>query len=136
MALPLVGTVLDIGKTLIERLIPDKKAQAEALQKLEEMHQAGDLQVISGQIEINKIEAASTNVFIAGWRPFVGWTLGAGLAVMLVIGPLMAWGSALAGKPMQQPEMPTEIVLALTTSLLGMSGMRSWEKYKGVQGKR
>lgn len=136
MGLPLIGNLVDIGKTIVERLIPDPKQKAEALQKLAEMEQNGDLQVIAGQVEINKIEAASSNFFIAGWRPAVGWVLAAGLAVMLVVGPLMAWGSALARRPIDQPKMPVEVIMALSTSLLGLSGMRTWEKFKGVEGNR
>jgi len=136
MGIPIIDGILGIGEKLIDKLIPDPKQKADALQKLAELEQAGDLQVIAGQVEINKIEAASNNVFIAGWRPFIGWVLGAGLAVMLVIGPLMAWGSALAGRPIQQPEMPGEMLVTLSTSLLGLAGMRSWEKFKGVEKNR
>jgi hypothetical protein len=136
MALPILGGVLSLGEKLIDKLIPDPKAKADAIQKLAELEQSGDLAVIAGQVEINKIEAASSKMFIAGWRPYIGWVLGTGLAVMLVVGPMMAWGSALAGRPIEQPKMPTEVIMALTTSLLGLSGMRSWEKFKGVESNR
>lgn len=135
MGLPIVEGVISVVKAVLDK-VPDPKAKAEALQKLEELHQNGELAVIAGQVEINKIEAASTNVFIAGWRPYIGWVLGTGLAVMLVVGPLMAWGSALALRPIKQPDMPVEAIVALTTSLLGLSGMRSWEKFKGVESNR
>lgn len=135
MGLPIVDGVISVVKAVLDK-VPDPKAKAEALQKLEELHQNGELAVIAGQVEINKIEAASTNVFIAGWRPYIGWVLGTGLAVMLVVGPLMAWGSALALRPIKQPDMPVEAIVALTTSLLGLSGMRSWEKFKGVESNR
>lgn len=135
MALPIIDGVISVVKAVLDK-VPDPKAKAEALQKLEELHQNGELAVIAGQVEINKIEAASSNVFIAGWRPAIGWVLAAGLAVMLVVGPLMAWGSALALRPIDQPKMPTEVIMALTTSLLGLSGMRTWEKFKGVEKNR
>jgi len=136
MGLPLIGSIVDLTKTVIERVLPDPKQKADALLELTKLEQSGDLAVIAGQVDINKIEAASPNVFIAGWRPAVGWVLACGLAVMLVIGPLMAWGSALAGRPIEQPKMPADIIMALTTGLLGLSGMRTWEKYKGVEGNR
>jgi hypothetical protein len=136
MTLPVIGTVLSIGEKLVDRLFPDPKAKAEALQKLNELEQSGDLQAIAGQVEINKIEAANPRMFIAGWRPAIGWVLASGLAVMLVVGPLMAWGSALAGRPIEQPKMPTEVIMALSTSLLGLSGLRTWEKFKGVESNR
>jgi len=143
MPLPLIGSLVELGTKIIDKVIPDPGKKAEALLKLKELEQAGelaqmnaDLAVMQGQVEINKIEAASANVFISGWRPAIGWVLAAGLAVMLVLGPLMAWGSALAGKPLKQPEMPTEVIMCLSTSLLGLAGMRSWEKFKGVEKNR
>jgi hypothetical protein len=138
MGFPLLD-IVGIGAKLIDKLIPDPKAKAEAMLKLKELEQAGDLAqlnadlaVMNAQSDINKIEAASPDRFVAGWRPAVGWTCAAGLAVILVIGPLMAWGSALAGRPIQQPVMPVEVLMTLSTSILGLSGMRSFEKFKGV----
>jgi hypothetical protein len=136
MPIPIIDGVLSIGEKLIDKLIPDPKAKADALLKLKELEQSGELQVIAGQVEINKIEAASPKMFIAGWRPFIGWVLGAGLSVVLVIGPLMAWSSALAGHPIQQPVMPTEVLITLSTALLGLAGMRTFEKTKDVEGNR
>jgi hypothetical protein len=136
MPLPIIGSVIDLAKDLIERVIPDPKAKADALLKLRELEQSGDLQAMAGQVEVNKVEAASPNVFIAGWRPAVGWVLATGLAVVLVVGPLLSWGSTLAGHPVKPPEMPTDVLVTLSTSLLGLAGMRSWEKFKGVEGNR
>jgi len=136
MALDPLSSVLDFGKAVIERFIPDPKAKAEAIQKLADMQQSGDLAVMAQQSNINAIEAASTNLFIAGWRPAVGWVCAAGLAVILVIGPLIAWGSALAGRPIAQPAMPVELTMTLVTSMLGMAGMRTYEKLKGAEKNR
>jgi hypothetical protein len=143
MPIPIIDGILGIGEKLIDKLIPDPKQKADAILKLKELEQAGelaqmnaDLAVIQGQVDIDKIEAASPKTFIAGWRPFIGWVLGCGLAVILVIGPLMAWGSALAGHPIQQPVMPSEVLMTLSSSLLGLAGMRTWEKMKGVEGNR
>lgn len=136
MPVPIIGQVLSIGEKLIDKLIPDPKQKADALLKLKELEQSGDLAVIAGQNDINKIEAASTNVFIAGWRPAVGWVCAAALAVMLVLGPLLEWGSAAAGRPMKAPVMPTETVMALVTSMLGVAGMRTYEKLKDVEKNR
>lgn len=136
MPLPIIGQVLDIGEKLIDKLIPDPKQKADALLKLKELEQNGDLAVIAGQNDINKIEAASSNVFIAGWRPMVGWVCAAALAVMLVLGPMLEWGSAATGHPMKAPVMPTETVMALVTSMLGIAGMRTYEKLKDVEKNR
>lgn len=84
------------------------------------MQQSGHLAQIAGQLEINKAEAASSNPFTSGWRPFVGWTCGAGFAVQFVIGPLGEWASALAGYPVKFPQMVLERMMPL---LFGMPGL-------------
>jgi hypothetical protein len=136
MALDPLSSILDFGKAVIERFIPDPKAKAEAIQKLAEMQQSGDLQAMAQQANINAIEAANPNIFIAGWRPAVGWVCAAGLAVILVIGPLLAWGSALAGKPIAAPVMPVEATMTLVTSMLGMASLRTYEKLKDKESNR
>lgn len=132
MGLPLVGPVFDLAKTLVERLIPDKKAQSEALQKLEEMQQNGDLAVIANQVEINKIEAANANLFVSGWRPFIGWVCGSALAFQLFVGPVAAWVAELLGKSAKPPVMETELLTTLLVGMLGLGGMRTVEKLSKV----
>jgi hypothetical protein len=132
VALDPISAVLDVGKTLIERFIPDPKQKAEALLKLREMEQSGDLQVIANQIEINKIEAASPRLFVSGWRPFIGWVCGAALALQLIIIPLAVYGANLAGKPVPAPVMSVELLTTMVISMLGIGGMRTYEKKNGV----
>jgi hypothetical protein len=134
MGFPLLD-LLGIGKTLIERVIPDPAARAAAIQRLEELHQAGDLQVIANQADINKVEAASPNVFVSGWRPFIGWVCGSALAFQLVVGPLVVWGGALIGHPVALPAMQTELLTTLLVGMLGLGGMRTVEKLNGVASK-
>lgn len=131
MAFEPVTAVVDLGKSLIERLFPDPKQKAQALQQLEELRQAGDLQVIANQIDVNKIEAASSNLFVAGWRPFIGWVCGSALAFQLVLGPLVQWGATLAGHPVSLPIMQTELLTTLLVGMLGLGGMRTVEKLQG-----
>jgi hypothetical protein len=132
MALPVLGSILDIGTKLIDKLIPDPKAKAEALLKLQELEQSGDLAVIAGQNKINEIEAASSNLFVSGWRPFIGWVCGSALAFQLVLGPLVVWGSALLKRPVDLPIMQTELLTTLLVGMLGLGGMRTVEKLNKV----
>lgn len=135
MALPVLGSLLDIGTKLIDKLIPDPKAKAEALQKLQELEQSGDLAVIAGQNKINEIEAASPTLFVSGWRPSVGWTCSAALAVQLVIGPLVVWVSALFHHVVVLPHLDTELLTTLLVGMLGLGGLRTVEKLQGVASK-
>ena len=128
-----ISSIVDLGKVLIDKFVPDPKQKAEAFQKLTEMQQNGDLQVIANQVEINKIEAANPKLFVAGWRPFIGWVCGAALAFQLVAAPLVMWGYEIAGHKVVLPVMQTELLTTLLVGMLGLGGMRTVEKLNGVQ---
>jgi hypothetical protein len=135
MAFDPISAIMDVGSKLIDKLIPDPKAKAEALQKLAEMQQSGDLAVIANQTEINKIEAASSNMFIAGWRPAVGWVCVSALAVQMVLGPLVVWGSEIVGHPVKLLVLDVSLLTTLLVGMLGLGGMRTVEKLQGVASK-
>lgn len=135
MGLDPVSSILDIGKSLIDKLIPDPQAKAAATQKLLEMQQSGDLAVIAGQNRINEIEAANPRIFVSGWRPFIGWVCGSALAFQLIFTPLGMWASGLAGHPTQFPALNTELLTTLVISMLGMGGLRTYEKLNKVETK-
>jgi hypothetical protein len=90
----LLDSILGIGEKLIDKLIPDPKAKAEALFKLKELEQSGDLTVIANQVEIAKLEAQNPSLFVSGWRPFVGWVCASGFAMQFVLLPLLVGISA------------------------------------------
>jgi hypothetical protein len=131
---PLSG-LFGIGQALIDKLIPDPKQKADAILKLEEMKQSGDLAVIAGQNDINKIEATNTNLFVSGWRPFIGWICGTALAFQLVAAPIIMWSYDIAGHPVVLPQMQTELLTTLLVGMLGLGGMRTVEKLQGVASK-
>ena len=76
----LLGPLFDLGGKIIERMFPDPSAKAAAELELLKIAQAGDLQTVLAQLEINAKEAQHPSIFVAGWRPFVGWCCGIGLA--------------------------------------------------------
>ena len=78
------------------------------------------------QIELNKIEAQHRSLFVAGWRPFIGWVCGVGLSFPFVINPLFQW---LTGQP--GPDLPISALMSLVTALLGLGGLRTVEKLTG-----
>lgn len=135
MGLPLLQGVVSIVERVIDRL-PDPKAKAEALQKLQEMQQSGDLQVIAGQIEIDKGEATNPKLFVSGWRPAIGWICGGGLAIQFIVRPLFLWGSALIGHPTPFPELEMGTMMELLFGMLGLAGLRTYEKRTGTEGNR
>ena len=132
MGLSLLEPVVGIVSKVIDKVFPDPQKKAEALMALEKLRQDGDLQQMTQQAEINKIEAASSSKWASGWRPGVGWVCVAGLGVQVVIGPLIAWGTRLAGHPVDPPSIDTTELMALLVPMLGIGTLRSYDKAKGT----
>lgn len=135
-----LSALFDLGKTAIDKIWPDPHKRAEELRKLEELRQAGDLaklqaevNLMLGQIDINKQEAAHHSIFVAGWRPFVGWVGGCGLAYAAIIDPLMRFGAKVwfdyAG---EFPVIDTTITMQVLFGLLGLGAYRSYEKTRAA----
>lgn len=107
---------------------PEKAAEIELeAQKLQN-------QILVAQAEINKAEASSTNWFVAGWRPAVGWVCVAGLAFQFVLRPFIQWGLAIASRADLAASLPALAVEQLMSLLFGMLGLaitRTVEKSSG-----
>lgn len=86
------------------------------------------------QAEINKIEAGHRSLFVAGWRPFVGWVCGIALAWGWIGAPLAEWLTNIYGIEADMPSLAIDQAISLVMAMLGVGGMRSWEKNKGVSG--
>lgn len=137
--IPIVDGVFAVGLKLVDRLFPDAKAADAAKLELLKMQQTGDLaqlnadlQMSLGQMEVNKVEAASTDVFTSGWRPFVGWTCGAAFAYKFVLAPFIVLGLTAAGHPISLPVLDFTEMSTILLGMLGLGGMRTVEKIKGV----
>jgi hypothetical protein len=105
--------------------------------KLAEFQQQSELlkanaDAASQQADVNKVEAASTRLFVSGWRPFIGWVCGTGLACQFIIGPLFTWLAMLSKHPAVFPALDLGTLLTLLLGMLGLGGMRTFEKTKGV----
>lgn len=124
--LPIIGKVLD-------KLIPDPTAKAAAHLKLAELEASGELarltaetDLAKGQLEINKVEAASASLFVSGWRPGVGWICAAALGYQFLGRPLLiTFGQ-------ESPDLAMGDLLTILLGLLGLGGLRTAEKIKGV----
>lgn len=127
----LIAPIFELGKGLIERWFPDpaKKAEAEAQFML--MMQEQDFRKVLGQLEVNAKEAASPHLFVAGWRPFVGWCCGLGFLWATIGQPLVAWVAVARGWP-PPPAIDTEVLLYVLGGMLGLGTLRSFEKTKGA----
>jgi len=130
-----ISALLNIGNTLINKLFPDPAQAAQAQLALLKMQQDGELAAISGQMEINKIEAGSSSVFVAGWRPFAGWVCGIGLAYVSIIEPVARLVATLVGYTGAFPAIDTTLTMQVLLGMLGMGGLRTLDKIKGVAAK-
>ena len=107
---------------------PRKKAE------LEELLLKADILQRKSQTTINRLEAGHISVFVAGWRPFIGWICGLGLAYNFIAHPLIVWGVQIAGvEGVTPPALAIGELMPLLMALLGLGGLRTYEKLKGVQ---
>lgn len=125
---------------IIDKVVPDRAAAQAMKDQLSQMALQGQLQdeflqlqaVTTAQTDINKVEAASTNWFVAGARPLVMWICAVGLGIELIIAPFFTWAAALAGHPMPFPVVDSNQLMGLLFPLLGLGAYRTVEKIKGV----
>lgn len=138
MSLLGVGAVIEAVGKVAGDLITTEKEKRELDLREKEIDQKTDL----AQIEVNKVEAASSSVFVAGWRPAIGWIGAAAMAYQFLMYPMMLWGwTYLQGTGWVPKEMTPPPVLdadqlwVILSGILGIAGMRSFEKTKGVAAK-
>ena len=118
---------------LLDKFIEDKDQKNAIAHEIATLAQKQAHEAQLAQVEVNKQEAQHRSIFVAGWRPFVGWVCGIALAYHFVLAPIILFSVSITG--IQIPELPSFNMETLTTVLLGMlglGGLRSFEKYKGV----
>ncbi|CAB4126081.1 Holin of 3TMs, for gene-transfer release [uncultured Caudovirales phage] len=127
-----ITQALGIGSKLIDRLWPDP-AQADAAKlELLKLQQSGELAQMSGQLEINKTEAASSSLWVSGWRPSVGWVCSAACAWNWLGLPIARLVCELLGHPIALAPADLSEMLPVLIGLLGISSLRSLEKINKV----
>ena len=130
-----ITAIVTVGSQLITRLFPDPAQAAAANLELTKMQMSGELAQITGQLDINKVEAASTSVFVSGWRPFVGWVCGFGLGYVAIVEPIARFIATVVGYTGNFPAIDTTITMQVLMGMLGLAGMRSYDKKNGVASK-
>jgi hypothetical protein len=129
-----IAPLLELGGGIINRLFPDPSEKARAELELLKMTQEGDLKQILAQLDINAKEAAHPSMFVAGWRPGAGWAGVAGLVYASIGQPLLTWLATAKGWP-TPPPVDTDLLLYVLGGMLGLGGLRSYEKVKSVAAK-
>jgi hypothetical protein len=127
----ILGPLLEAGKTLIDRLIPDKEEARKAEAEWMRMAVEGELKQTIAQLEINAREASHPSVWVAGWRPFFGWCGGVAFAYATIVQPALVWYGTSRGWP-APPDLNIDLLWTVITGMLGIGGLRTVEKLKRV----
>ncbi len=128
------GIITGVREAITGEKIKDPAVMAKIDLQLQTLENA----LTTGQLEINKAEATNPNVFVAGWRPFIGWVGGLALAYQFLLYPLIVWGWVAMGKTIASapPVVDSSALYPIILGMLGIGGMRSFDKLKGVDTKR
>lgn len=137
-------SVFSLGQSALERLFPDPIRRSEEMRKLEELRQNGDLagleahvKLMLAQLEVNKAEAQHKSMFVAGWRPAVGWVCVSILAFNYIGVWLLEYAAAFTEAMPPVPEqMDMGELWPVLLGMLGIGGMRSYDKKAGVSTER
>lgn len=113
---------------ILDKFIADKDLKIKLQHELnQEIHKAN-----LAQLEVNKVEAAHRNVFVAGWRPFTGWVCASALAYHFILEPIIVFGLALYNIQLTLPQFDMGSLLTVLMGMLGLGGLRTFEKTKGL----
>ena len=125
----LIGPVTGI----LDKVIEDKDQKAKLAHELATMADRLSHEQQLAQIEVNKAEAASGSLFKGGWRPFIGWVCGVAFCYHFVVQPIIIFVVALVGVNIPDlPEFQMNTLLTVLGGMLGIGGLRTYEKQKGL----
>ena len=117
---------------LLDKFIPDAGEKMAIAHELSTMAEKHAQELAKGQLEVNKVEAASKSLFVAGWRPFIGWVCGLGFLSNFILIPMANFGLALAKIAVVVPMIDTAQMMPVLLGMLGLGGMRTVEKINKV----
>lgn len=132
MALDPITGITNVVTSIIDRVWPDPAQAAAAKAQLMQLQLTGELAQITGQLDINKTEAANESSFVAGWRPFIGWVCGAGCAWNWIGLPVTKFALAAFGHPITMSPADLTEMMPVLLGMLGLGGLHSFERVKGV----
>ena len=129
----LLSAVLPSVMEVAGRFLPeDKEKRAAAEREIEAQLTTHLAQIDLAQLDINKTEAAHRSIFVAGWRPFIGWSCGVALAWNYIAQPILIFTLAQTGNLVELPALDMSQMMPVLMGMLGLGGLRTFEKYKSV----
>ena len=124
----MIGQVIEVADRVLGKFIPEKNLKMKLQKEMTMAFHDANL----AQIELNKQEAAHKNIFVAGWRPFVGWICGIALAYHFILSPIIETILIASGITMDLPSFEFSQLSSILMGMLGLGGLRTYEKMKGV----
>jgi len=128
-----LGSLVGPVTGLLDKFIEDKDVKNKLAHDLSTMAERHAQELAKGQLEVNKVEAAHKSLFVAGWRPAVGWTCCLGMASNFLLIPMANFALALTGSAIVVPLLDTGEMMPVLMGMLGLGAMRTYEKKQGVQ---
>tara|TARA_Y100000588_G_scaffold104880_1_gene114444 strand:+ start:10298 stop:10699 length:402 start_codon:yes stop_codon:yes gene_type:complete len=128
----LLGSLVQPVTGLLDKFIEDKDQKNQLAHEISTMAERHAQELAKGQLEINKAEAQSRNVFVAGWRPFIGWVCGVAMAYNYVVQPILIFTLAQFDYLVALPALDLGEMMPVLMGMLGLGSLRSFEKYKGI----
>ena len=128
-----LGSLVGPVSGLLDKFIEDKDVKNKLAHDLSTMAERHAQELAKGQLEINKTEAAHKSLFVAGWRPAIGWICGLGMASNFLLIPIANFVLALTGSAIVIPLLDTGEMMPVLMGMLGLGAMRTYEKKQGVQ---
>ena len=128
-----LGSLVGPVTGLLDKFIEDKDVKNKLAHDLSTMAERHAQELAKGQLEVNKTEAAHKSLFVAGWRPAIGWICGLGTASNFLVIPIANFVLALTGSTILIPLLDTGEMMPVLMGMLGLGAMRTYEKKQGVQ---
>ena len=121
----ILGSLIGPATSLLDKVIEDKDEKNRIAFELSTLAERHAQELAKGQLEVNKVEAASKSLFVAGWRPCIGWVCALGLFYNTIL-------SNILGIWVEVPEIDTTLLVPVMMGMLGLGGLRTVEKVKGI----
>lgn len=124
----LIGPITE----LLSKVIPDKTERERLAYEISTLAERQAHEQVMAQLEVNKTEAGHMSLYVAGWRPFIGWSCGIAMAFNYIGVPVVETVSVINGTPLTINPLDLEVMMPVLLGMLGLGGMRSYEKRNGV----
>ena len=121
----ILGSLIEPATKLLDKVIEDKDQKNALAHEIATMAERHAQELAQGQLEVNKVEAAHKSLFVAGWRPAIGWVCALGLFYNVILANVI-------GIWIDLPEIDTTLLVPVMMGMLGLGAMRSYEKVQGV----